>query len=660
MKRTTVRSNFSNYKMHRDKRTMDEICTSESGAFELQKHQKFLQEWTKKNFDKIRSMLLYHSLGSGKTITSITIAEQCMQINPKYKTIVVTPARLKTNFYDELLLLSKYGDLESKADQQREIHKNYDIMSFENIKKLAKQSTSSLSQWAREFTQNRIILIDEVHNIFSSNYDNNNYSKVKETDSLNHKLKGTLSILFKQILLHAHPSAKFFFLTATPIFDNKRQFKELLQLFEPKIEIDKSIKLSDALKYLRGRVSFFPGVSPNAYPTSRYVEHDIPLTSLQDSMMAEAAKAKIGDPDHDSFMGQQRQIAISVLGSRPATKNNIMKYAPKIYDAVETIESLPGKHVVYSTFIKHGLTVMEAELQRRGWTRYEIGKDKSTEGKNKSKNKSKSNPTKLTKLTETTKTTKIKTTTSDDNSNEKHKKYVVWDGTLKDAHKTAIKKIVNSQANVDGSIIRLVLGSPSIKEGVSFKHVQHMHLLDPVWNPSAKRQVEGRAIRFCSHSGVPKNHPFLKRNVDVHVYKSTHLPDGEVETTCDEIIYDKIIPEKQYDIEILENLLKKVSIDYFLFRELYETEKVVESAKYIGKDDVSPIPINPEDDFLLRRKNKKEIKVRNTCPKKRRPDEDDVCPQPNQEMRINKNDNKCCYIVRKSTKAARPSKKKSS
>ena len=67
----------------------------------------------------------------------------------------------------------------------------------------------------------------------------------------------------------------------------------------------------------------------------------------------------------------ERQITLSILGNRPVTEENIKRYAPKIYDLVNAIESLKGKHVVYSTFIQHGLHIVEKELQRRGWTRYD-------------------------------------------------------------------------------------------------------------------------------------------------------------------------------------------------------------------------------------------------------------------------------------------------
>ena len=54
--------------------------------------------------------------GTGKTYTSITIAETIKSINPNMKILVILPARLKTNFIDELKGIN-----------------NYEILSYESL-----------------------------------------------------------------------------------------------------------------------------------------------------------------------------------------------------------------------------------------------------------------------------------------------------------------------------------------------------------------------------------------------------------------------------------------------------------------------------------------------------------------------------------------------
>jgi hypothetical protein len=50
---------------------------------------------------------------------------------------------------------------------------------------------------------------------------------------------------------------------------------------------------------------------------------------------------------------------------------------------------------------------------------------------------------------------------------------------MSNSDKQEIKRIINSKENIDASIIKVVFGSPAIKEGVSFKRVRHIHLASP-------------------------------------------------------------------------------------------------------------------------------------------------------------------------------------
>ena len=69
------------------------------------KQQIFLQNYVKDNYDNIDKLLLYHGIGTGKTRSSILIAEEIMKNHKKMKAIIILPARLKTNYIDELLSL---------------------------------------------------------------------------------------------------------------------------------------------------------------------------------------------------------------------------------------------------------------------------------------------------------------------------------------------------------------------------------------------------------------------------------------------------------------------------------------------------------------------------------------------------------------------------
>lgn len=83
---------------------------NQPGDFDLLTHQKIVRDYLNL-YTPYRGLLLYHGLGSGKTCTSIAIAEG---MKSDKKVYVLTPASLKTNFLSEM---QKCGDDLYKKDQ---------------------------------------------------------------------------------------------------------------------------------------------------------------------------------------------------------------------------------------------------------------------------------------------------------------------------------------------------------------------------------------------------------------------------------------------------------------------------------------------------------------------------------------------------------------
>ena len=144
-------------------------------------------------------------------------------------------------------------------------------------------------------------------------------------------------------------------------------------------------------------------------------------------------------------------------------------------------------------------------------------------------------------------------------------RFSVWSGDESTRIKEEIKSIFNKKENKDGSRIKIMLGSPSIREGVSFKRIRQVHILEPYWNMSRILQIIGRAIRFCSHKDVPK----ANRNVEVFLYLATRTK----EETIDQYIW-KLAKEKDKLIQTFERALKEVAVDCELFyhRNVYKTD----------------------------------------------------------------------------------------
>jgi len=364
------------------------------------------------------------------------------------------------------------------------------------------------------------------------------------------------------------------------------------------------------------------------------------LGGLDDLDWAEEGEGDEKDKSNpEAFMVKRRQISILAVPplSNPSKSKmddfmkNMSEYCPKVKEISELIEKNVGKHVVYSSFVKVGVSLVEQVLINKGWINY----------------------------------LKLKKEGNGIPAKYKGKVYAIWSGDTKDAEKTIIKNAVNAKDNIFGDKIRVIIGSPSIKEGVSFKHIQHMHLLDAVWNLSAKDQVEGRAVRFCSHVDIKPEHvkAGLKRTVIIHVFKMIPREGGKTKKTCDQIIYDVIIPKKALLVKAGESALKKVSLDHYLFRELYphskngdqkadnspsspkENEKVNKKwpTPTYDENGKSHIDLSDEENVLMKQKKMK--KPANTCPKPRRPDGMGNCMM-GYVKRENVHGDECCYKVR--------------
>ena len=136
---------------------------------------------------------------------------------------------------------------------------------------------------------------------------------------------------------------------------------------------------------------------------------------------------------------------------------------------------------------------------------------------------------------------------------EGSRRFAVWAGDVKNEIKDEILNVFNQKKNYNGSKIKIMLGSPSIKEGVSLLRVQSVHILEPYWNQSRLDQVIGRAIRFCSHKDMDEN----KRKVIIYIYLAVHDKEKE---SIDEYI-QKLAFKKNKLIKEFELALKESAFD---------------------------------------------------------------------------------------------------
>lgn len=124
-----------------------------SKDFKPFKYQEFLRDYLQEN-SPYRGVLLYHGLGSGKTCTAITIAENLKQTRD---IVVMLPASLKNNFIEHGLLFC--GD--------PEYQKNIELLE-QKYKFVSYNASNTLDQVKALGTlDSKVIIIEEAHNFIS-------------------------------------------------------------------------------------------------------------------------------------------------------------------------------------------------------------------------------------------------------------------------------------------------------------------------------------------------------------------------------------------------------------------------------------------------------------------------------------------------------------
>ena len=108
--------------------------------------------------------------------------------------------------------------------------------------------------------------------------------------------------------------------------------------------------------------------------------------------------------------------------------------------------------------------------------------------------------------------------------------------------------------DISGQKIKVVLISQAGSEGLDFKAIRQVHILEPWYNVNRIEQIIGRAVRNFSH----KDLPFSKRNVQIFLY-GTILENPE-EEAADLYVY-RISELKAVKIGKVSRLLKQTAVD---------------------------------------------------------------------------------------------------
>jgi hypothetical protein len=110
-----------------------------------------------------------------------------------------------------------------------------------------------------------------------------------------------------------------------------------------------------------------------------------------------------------------------------------------------------------------------------------------------------------------------------------------------------------SPSNLRGENIKVIIVSKVGTEGIDFKRIREVHLLEPWFNLNRAEQIIGRAVRTCSHIDLPVE----ERNTTVYLHASIYNEDEE---SIDIKTY-RVAENKQVNITDVQRLLKDTAVD---------------------------------------------------------------------------------------------------
>lgn len=533
----------------------NKVCGSD---FALSNPQKFIKNFVSP-YTPYNGLLLFHGVGVGKTCAAIQVADSFKPLFSKRVLVVAAPS-LQMSFQRQL-----YNP--SLGDSQCTTTSNVNDFEFIGYTKLGNDTNledTSMQDIIDKFS-NRVIIVDEAQNL-------------RNEQNKNKSIAGALEL----ILTHA-TGVKLLLLTATPIFNDigeLRLFMELLYTNDKQFELVKRIKNMDfetlnpeevdMLAAFSGRyVSYVRGENPHTFPERLWpketgvfpkytIDGDIvespvkfsKLVFVDESRALATVATPIDDKDKDSDNSAPLQFTNiiypgggigldglrSQFGEKKTKGDRIVYYykgrneflhkstlaqvSPKIAHIIENIATCKGIVLVYSWFIPSGVLPVAFALEHMGYTNFRSN------------------------LLECKKTEK-----------PNGFRYAIIAGKPEISNNVErVMAAVNDVAsNSRGEKLKVILFTKSGSEGLDYKCVREIHIMEPWFNMSRIEQIIGRGVRNCSHSALPME----ERNCTIFLYATRLSKNRE---GFDSYVY-RLAEEKQKHISKIERIIKENALD---------------------------------------------------------------------------------------------------
>ncbi len=216
--------------------------------------------------------------------------------------------------------------------------------------------------------------------------------------------------------------------------------------------------------------------------------------------------------------------------------SELPKYSAKIAKFCEIVKKSEGIILIYTQYIDGGAVPIALALEEIGFARY--SSDKSAKS-----------------LFKTPPVPPIGYKPNAEESSQA--RYVMITGDAKySPNNNEDLKYLNSDENMDGKLVKVVIISRAAGEGIDFKNIRQVHVLEPWYNMNRIEQIIGRGVRNLSHCKLE----FAKRNVEIFLH-ATLL--GTTEESADMYVY-RLAEQKAIAIGRVTRVLKEVAVDCLL------------------------------------------------------------------------------------------------
>jgi hypothetical protein len=501
--------------------------------FKANPHQRYVVDYFLSS--KYKGLLLYHKLGSGKTCTSIMVADKFLKDKIIDKVYILTPGSLRENWVFEYCKTCGFSSSFIKNNFVF-ITYNFDVAS--QVRKL-------------DFNRS-LVIIDEVHNLINGvkNVSKNAYS------------------IYTKIL---DANCRVLALSGTPVFSNTCEWSLLGNMLKPGeyptiFKGDKTDpKLWDSCvisdESLRGIVSYYPG-DAGYYPdvinhspvkcemgAAQYSEFEGIVDWEIKTRMYGAPSENLKKTNPKEYWKKRAQFMIAIKWISSRKISNF--YYP--FDEMIPLNSESSPESLDNDMMSEGMVDFKPDLLApTGWFEPGYLQNASLAKLYSPKFAALFINIMLRINTKHAVFTFFKTragiTMIHTLLTNCGIKCAVYSGDMNDRERASVLKQYNDVKNRDGDIIKVLLVTDAGAEGITLLEVNNVHILESSTRENRIRQAIGRAVRYKSHYYMPKDRQY----VNVWRYWSvapgtSELDDYTILQSVDQYLYSK-------GMKVVENL----------------------------------------------------------------------------------------------------------